>query len=134
MIEDDPHREARNLRDEFREQSVPIMAERFENEYFQLIGEGAEPDHARNIASIAAMVDESKELYDSQDFPESDDVPEDIDVPDATAEDIFQFDSKLREARELAGLPAVRDSNDVTDAEDLPSIEQLSDAADSDGN
>lgn len=55
----------------------------------------------------------------------------DVPVPSEAEDTIDGYRQQRRAMHENAGLPPQRDAADVTDADELRSIEQLSDATDS---
>ena len=95
------HRSALLRRDLFQERSTEA-ADRFEREYVQSIAEGASPIYAEHIAKLFTV---EKVL------------------PESAAN---TFRQQRRKWRKDAGLPPRRDADDVTDADKLPSIEDLS--------
>jgi hypothetical protein len=118
----EPHHSARLKRDHLRKKSTDA-ADRFEREYVRAIGKDASPMYAFHIASLTLLEDMAKRKIDSGD----------VDVPDGAEESIDGYRHHRRVLRENAGLPTNWDAADVTDADELPSIEELSDATDSAG-
>lgn len=98
------HRSALLKRDRLRERNAEA-ADRFEREYVRLIGEGAPPSAAFSIARLFAVEDH---------------------LPEPAAAKVRR---ERRAWRDDADLPPRRDATDVSDPDELPSIERLSDAA-----
>lgn len=114
------HHSARLKRDHLRKKCTDA-ADRFEREYVRDIGKGVSPMYAFHLANLTVLEDMAKKKIDS----------EDGDVPDEIEESIDRYRHHRRGLRENAGLPTNWDAADVTDADELPSIEGLSDITDS---
>lgn len=114
------HRSARLKRDHLRKKSIDA-AERFEREYVWAIDKGASPMYAFHVASLTLMEDLAMKKIDSGD----------VHVPDGAEETIDGYRQHRRAMRENAGLPPEQDAPEVTDADELGSIERLSDDTDS---
>jgi hypothetical protein len=114
------HCSARLKRDHLRKKSTDA-ADRFEREYVRAITKGASPMYAFHIANLTLREDMAKKKIDSGD----------VSVPDGAEDTIDGYRQHRRAMRENAGLPPERDAPDVTDADELRSIERLSDATDS---